>query len=67
MLFFRLFFEPNFQQTKAYGRQRLLGQKPMISECAVQCDTHFVESFIDKQYEWNEWELRRKALMLVWI
>eukprot|EP00929_Paragymnodinium_shiwhaense_P078731 TRINITY_DN4082_c0_g1_i1.p1 TRINITY_DN4082_c0_g1~~TRINITY_DN4082_c0_g1_i1.p1 ORF type:complete len:637 (+),score=163.93 TRINITY_DN4082_c0_g1_i1:120-2030(+) len=30
----------------------------------VQTDTplHFVESNIDKKYEWNEWKLRREAL-----
>lgn len=38
---------------------------------AVKCDQgmqteiHPVESHIDKKYEWNEWELRRKALKLV--
>lgn len=34
-------------------------------ECGTQTDTHFVESYIDKSYEWNEWILRRKALQLV--
>ena len=53
------------EKTKSHGRQRLLGQKPMISECGVQCDTHFVESCLDKSYEWNEWQLRRRALMMV--
>lgn len=31
----------------------------------TQTDTHILESNIVKSYEWNEWELRRKALKLV--
>ena len=31
----------------------------------TQTDTHILESNIVKTYEWNEWELRRKALKLV--
>ena len=34
-------------------------------EMGTQTDTHVVSSFIDKQYEWNEWALRRRALLLV--
>ncbi len=33
-------------------------------EMSCQTDTHPVASFIDKNYEWNEWALRRRALML---
>jgi hypothetical protein len=33
-------------------------------EMGCQTDTHPVESYIDKTYEWNEWALRRRALML---
>ena len=33
-------------------------------EMGCQTDTHVVPSFIDKNYEWNEWALRRRALML---
>lgn len=33
-------------------------------EMGSQTDTHPVASFIDKNYEWNEWALRRRALML---
>ena len=38
-----------------------------ITKCdsGTQTDTHFMESNIVKSYEWNEWELRRKALKLV--
>ncbi|XP_048585340.1 cilia- and flagella-associated protein 206-like isoform X2 [Nematostella vectensis] len=37
-----------------------------ITKCdsGTQTDTHFIESNIVKSYEWNEWELRRKALKL---
>ncbi|XP_070843425.1 cilia- and flagella-associated protein 206 [Chaetodon trifascialis] len=37
-----------------------------ITKCdgGTQTDTHPVEANIDKSYEWNEWELRRKAIKL---
>ena len=53
------------QQAKSFSRQRLLGQMPMVSEIGTQVDTHIVDTYIDPKYQWNEWELRRKALMLV--
>ncbi|KAF4091991.1 hypothetical protein AMELA_G00015960 [Ameiurus melas] len=34
------------------------------SESSTQTDTHLLESNIVKSYEWNEWELRRKAIKL---
>lgn len=41
-------------------------EKP-VTKCdsGTQTDTHFIESNIVKSYEWNEWELRRKAIKLV--
>lgn len=41
-------------------------EKP-VTKCdsGTQTDTHFMESNIVKSYEWNEWELRRKAIKLV--
>ncbi|XP_029655292.1 cilia- and flagella-associated protein 206-like isoform X1 [Octopus sinensis] len=33
-------------------------------ESETQTDTHFIEKNIVKSYEWNEWELRRKAVKL---
>ncbi|MED6261941.1 hypothetical protein ATANTOWER_012242, partial [Ataeniobius toweri] len=33
-------------------------------EIGIQTDTHPIDSYIDKSYEWNEWELRRKAIKL---
>jgi len=34
------------------------------ADCGTQTDTHFMDSNIVKTYEWNEWELRRKAIKL---
>lgn len=34
-------------------------------DSGTQTDIHPIETNIDKSYEWNEWELRRKALQLV--
>ncbi len=41
--------------------------KAPVTKCdsGTQTDTHFMESHIVKSYEWNEWELRRKAIKLV--
>lgn len=38
---------------------------PIVTEIGCQVDTHIVDENIDKKYKWNEWELRREALMLV--
>ncbi|XP_052821663.1 cilia- and flagella-associated protein 206 isoform X2 [Octopus bimaculoides] len=39
--------------------------KPIVKcESGSQTDTHFIEKNIVKSYEWNEWELRRKAIKL---
>lgn len=53
------------ERAKSYTRLRLLGKIPMVSEAGCQVDTHIVDGFIDPHYYWNEWELRRSALMLV--
>ena len=53
------------EKAKSYSRQRLLGQKPLTTEISTQVDTHIVDSYIDPKYKWNEWELRRQALMYV--
>eukprot|EP01086_Lenisia_limosa_P016080 TRINITY_DN5633_c0_g1_i1.p1 TRINITY_DN5633_c0_g1~~TRINITY_DN5633_c0_g1_i1.p1 ORF type:complete len:602 (+),score=106.04 TRINITY_DN5633_c0_g1_i1:106-1911(+) len=50
-------------QTKAEGTQFAI-TKPEGKEVGTQTPTHFIESNIDKSYFWNEWEMRRKALML---
>ncbi|KAI9517152.1 hypothetical protein NQZ68_008408 [Dissostichus eleginoides] len=39
--------------------------KPITKcESGTQTDIHPLETNIDKSYEWNEWELRRKAIKL---
>ncbi|PAA67666.1 hypothetical protein BOX15_Mlig012917g1, partial [Macrostomum lignano] len=40
-------------------------EKP-VTKCDAQTetDTHFMDTNIVKSYEWNEWELRRKAIKL---
>lgn len=50
-------------QGKDQGR---MIEKP-VTKCdsGTQTDTHILESNIVKSYEWNEWELRRKAIKLV--
>jgi hypothetical protein len=52
-------------KAQSYTRQRLMGQLPIVSEAGCQVDTHIYEPKIDKKYKWNEWDLRREALMLV--
>ncbi|KAI8822053.1 uncharacterized protein EV422DRAFT_566477 [Fimicolochytrium jonesii] len=53
------------ENAKSFTRQRLLGQVPLVTEQGTQVDTHIVDTYIDPNYEWNEWTLRRRALMLV--
>ncbi|KAJ3403922.1 hypothetical protein HDV05_007450, partial [Chytridiales sp. JEL 0842] len=53
------------ENAKSYTRQRLLHQTPLTSNAATQVDTHITDTFLDPKYQWNEWELRRQALMLV--
>ena len=38
------------------------GGKPMMKHASTGTPTHFVESRIDPNYHWNEWELRRRVL-----
>ncbi|XP_007260533.3 cilia- and flagella-associated protein 206 [Astyanax mexicanus] len=44
--------------------ERLLVKPITKSDSSTQTDTHLLESNIVKSYEWNEWELRRKAIKL---
>ncbi|XP_024913794.1 cilia- and flagella-associated protein 206 [Cynoglossus semilaevis] len=51
------------------GSELLLGESALVKpvtkcEGGTQTDLHPVESNIVTSYEWNEWELRRKALKL---
>ncbi|XP_064411448.1 cilia- and flagella-associated protein 206 isoform X2 [Latimeria chalumnae] len=43
---------------------RLLIKPITRCDSSTQTDTHILESNIVKSYEWNEWELRRKAIKL---
>ncbi|KAF8563857.1 hypothetical protein P879_09994, partial [Paragonimus westermani] len=42
----------------------LIGRPYGRTEAQIQTEVHPIESYIDKEYEWNEWELRKKALKL---
>ena len=53
------------ENAKSFHRQKLLGQKSLTTEISTQVDTHIVDEYIDTNYRWNEWELRRHALLLV--
>ncbi|XP_035534775.1 cilia- and flagella-associated protein 206 [Morone saxatilis] len=44
--------------------ESLLVKPITVCESGTQTDIHPVETKIVKSYEWNEWELRRKALQL---
>lgn len=57
-----------FSTITPYSQGRDAGkmvEKP-VTKCdsGTQTDTHFMETNIVKSYEWNEWELRRKAIKL---
>ncbi|KAI5607502.1 cilia- and flagella-associated protein 206 [Silurus asotus] len=43
---------------------RLVVKAVSKRESSTQTDTHLLESNIVQTYEWNEWELRRKAIKL---
>lgn len=54
-----------FRTISQYGDQQKLIQKPIIkSDMGSQTDTHILDHNMVKDYEWNEWELRRKALKM---
>ena len=42
-----------------------LALEPEVVECECQTELHAVAKHIDRKYEWNEWEHRRKALAMV--
>jgi hypothetical protein len=53
----RLLEQDDFDATAAFG-------KPATKEASTSTPTHFIESYIDINYHWNEWELRRRALRI---
>lgn len=40
-------------------------KRPPKCDSGTQTDTHILPPTIVRSYEWNEWELRRKAIKLV--
>ena len=38
---------------------------PLTKDAGTSTPTHFIDSYIDINYHWNEWELRRRALKIV--
>ncbi|KAJ0026734.1 hypothetical protein NQD34_017734 [Periophthalmus magnuspinnatus] len=50
--------------TELQSGEHLLVRPINRSSSSTQTDTHPVESYMDRTYEWNEWALRRKALKL---
>lgn len=42
-----------------------LGGKAQKRDASTSTPTHFIENYIDINYHWNEWELRRRALKVV--
>jgi hypothetical protein len=51
-------------QTLANQNNNLKRQPRLQADAGTQTDTHIKDSYIDKEYEWNEWEMRRKAIKL---
>lgn len=47
---------------QAIVQQTLGSGKVMKADIGTECPLHFEESNIDKDYEWNEWKLRKEAL-----
>lgn len=37
---------------------------PLMVDKGVTCPTHFVDKYVDPNYHWNEWDLRKKALQM---
>ncbi|TPX34453.1 hypothetical protein SmJEL517_g02912 [Synchytrium microbalum] len=50
---------------KFFPKNKLFTRPPLCADAASQVDTHIVDQHVDPKYQWNEWELRRQALMLV--
>lgn len=46
-----------------YDSSSVLG-RPVTKDASTGTPIHFIESYIDIDYHWNEWELRRRALKI---
>lgn len=54
-----------FATIAPYSQKGKMIDKPVTKmDMGCQTDTHIMESNLVKNYEWNEWELRRKAIKL---
>ncbi|RKP16668.1 hypothetical protein ROZALSC1DRAFT_31444, partial [Rozella allomycis CSF55] len=53
------------ENVRSFAKQKLLGKVAINFDASCQTDTHIIDQNIDPDYEWNEWEMRRKAIMLV--
>ncbi|XP_042189691.1 cilia- and flagella-associated protein 206 [Callorhinchus milii] len=51
-----------YSQTKSTDKWHI--RSITRNDSSTQTDTHILESNIVKSYEWNEWEIRRKAIKL---
>ena len=40
-------------------------QPRLQADADTQTDTHIMAPYIDKDYEWNEWEMRRKGTFMI--
>uniref|UniRef100_A0A674E266 Cilia- and flagella-associated protein 206 n=1 Tax=Salmo trutta TaxID=8032 RepID=A0A674E266_SALTR len=56
--------EPDGHSDRMQSGERLLVKPITKCDSSTQTDTHLLETNIVKSYEWNEWELRRKAIKL---
>ena len=52
-----------FLQNHFYEMQNK-GQ-PLSKDASTSTPVHFIDSYIDVNYHWNEWELRKRALKIV--
>ena len=50
-------FQSLSQQNSAMTKK----QPRLQADADTQTDTHIMAPYIDKEYEWNEWEMRRKG------
>ncbi|NXU44327.1 CF206 protein, partial [Drymodes brunneopygia] len=57
-------FEYLVPHVQARNAKKGLTQPPNKCDSGTQTDTHILPPTIVRSYEWNEWELRRKAIKL---
>ncbi|KAK4475302.1 hypothetical protein MN116_002370 [Schistosoma mekongi] len=53
-----------FSKGISYTNNRFTENSSSKVDCGMQTVLHPIESYIDKNYQWNEWELRKNALKL---